>query len=159
MSWVGTAEPPNAFGRGLTSRSSGRVQLQRPASPVQHLWRAAQLQIRYTSGQRAMTIATRFAHPDDFSAWALSRLQAWKRPSCFQATNASCTLPPAAVVPAAQCGALLWSLTRPPAVGRFDGRGAFVAGRYNQSLERTRSAAASGFAGRQLCRAAQLQIR
>ena len=29
----------------------------------------------------------------------------------------------------------------------------------NQSLERTRSAAASGFAGQHCCRAAQLQIR
>ena len=143
----------------LTSRSSGRVQQQRPASPVRQWWRAAQLQIRYASRVTSIASATRLAHPDSLSATANPCLESRQRPSFFQAINAGSRLRSADVSPAAKGSRRRWWLSRPTGMGRLGGLRMVVIGRHNKSLERTRSASAVRFAGRQLWRAAQLQIR
>src|SRR6187402_1373156 len=107
----------------------------------------------------AVTSATRFAHPVALAAWAASCLEARQRPSCFQAINVGHRLPSPGVVAAASGSLRLWSLSQPTAVSRSTGYGSVVAGTYNQSFERTRSAAASGCAGQHVWRAAQLRIR
>src|SRR6187402_2575450 len=107
----------------------------------------------------AVISATRLALPGALSGWASSRLLARQRPCCFQAIYVGHQLPAPGVVAAAAGSLRLWSLSQPTAVSRSTGCGSVVAGTYNQSFERTRSAAASGCAGQQVWRAAQLRIR
>jgi hypothetical protein len=148
----------------LTSRSSGRVQQRRSASRVAN--RGAPLNSRSVSLHSSVLASSTF-----FSLFAFAAASSmFARSSRFAVAR----VPGAAVgartrdglrlsAPVASAAPLAGRRPRLRAAAPLGRRGVSLFGivgmQANQSFERTRSAAASGFAGQQLWRAAQLQIR